>query len=150
MKRIIEFKKLFNIEGEINLGELKITYRNLIKEWHPDKFVENDDKKVEAESKSKTIIEAYNFLVSISPETKSMELEEYTLTANTSGIDGFVYKGQALKITFLNGSVYEYFGVPKNIYTKLVNSPIQSRFARRHIFHSFVYRNISKSMVEKN
>jgi DnaJ-class molecular chaperone len=38
MKRINEYKKLFNIEAPIDLKELKTTYRTLIKEWHPDKF----------------------------------------------------------------------------------------------------------------
>lgn len=38
MKRINAYKKLFNVEKEIDLKELKSTYRNLVKEWHPDKF----------------------------------------------------------------------------------------------------------------
>ena len=38
MKRIKEYKKLFKVEGTINLKELKTTYRGLVKEWHPDKF----------------------------------------------------------------------------------------------------------------
>ena len=44
MKRIKEYKKLFNVENEINLKELKTSYRGLVKEWHPDKFQEDDEK----------------------------------------------------------------------------------------------------------
>ena len=44
MKRIKEYKKLFKIEGAINLKELKTAYRGLVKEWHPDKFLEEDKK----------------------------------------------------------------------------------------------------------
>jgi molecular chaperone HscB len=40
MKRIKEYKKLFKIEGAIDLKELKTSYRSLVKEWHPDKFQE--------------------------------------------------------------------------------------------------------------
>jgi molecular chaperone HscB len=145
MKRIIEHRKLFNITQDTDLAQLKTAYRNLIKEWHPDKFQDNE-RKEEAEVKSKSIIEAYHFLVSIAPETHEQNLEEYTLTTNTSGIEDFMYKGQTLKIIFQNGSVYEYFAVPKNVYNKLVNSPTLSRFARRHIFFSYVYRNISKQV----
>lgn len=47
MKRIKEYKKLFKVEGPINLKELKTAYRGLVKEWHPDKFLE-EDKKMEA------------------------------------------------------------------------------------------------------
>ena len=40
MKRINQYKKLFNVEQQIELPALKKTYRNLVKEWHPDKFQE--------------------------------------------------------------------------------------------------------------
>jgi curved DNA-binding protein CbpA len=149
MKRIVDYRKLLNITSETDLAQLKISYRNLMKEWHPDKFGEDDAKIAEAETMSKTIIEAYHFLVSISPETHALNLEEYTETIGNSGINDFLYKGQTLKVTFNNGSVYEYLGVPKNIYVKLVNSSTQARFARRHIFQSHVYRNIAKSTLVK-
>jgi len=45
MKRIKEYKKLFKVEGAIDLKELKTTYRGLVKEWHPDKFQEEEQKK---------------------------------------------------------------------------------------------------------
>ncbi len=144
MKRITDYRKLFNISKETDLAELKLIYRNLMKEWHPDKFTEDNDLKAEAEAKSKIIIEAYHFLVSISPETHASTLEAYTLTTSSSGIEDFLYKGQTLKITFQDGSKYEYFGVPKNTYNKLVSAPNIARFARRHIFDSFIYRNVFK------
>jgi molecular chaperone HscB len=75
--------------------------------------------------------------VSIAPETQAFNLEGYTLTTNTSGIEDYEYKGQTLKITFQDGSVYEYFGIPKNIYNKFMNSSTLLRFARRHIFYSY-------------
>jgi curved DNA-binding protein CbpA len=145
MKRIIEYRKLFNITQDASLGEIKIIYRNLMKEHHPDKFTEGDERLAAAEIKSKQIIEAYHFLVSISPETHAMNAEEYTLTTSASGIDDLQYKGQTLKINFLDGSIYEYFAVPQNTYNKLTNSANLARFARRHIFHSYTYRKVSKS-----
>ena len=107
MKRITEYKKLFGISKDVNLGELKVLYRNLIKEWHPDKFHNDDTGKAEAEKKSKEIIEAYHFLVSLSPETHEHNKEVYATTITTSGIDDFIYKGQTLKVTFNDGSVYK-------------------------------------------
>ncbi len=147
MKRIQECRKLFNVEQDADLGTLKVVYRNLIKEWHPDKFQEGDELKEVAAVTSKNIIEAYHFLVSISPETHSANSEAYELTTSSSGIDDFTYKGQTLKVTFQDGSVYEYFGVPKNIYGKLINTPSQARFARRHIFYSYLHRNVTRSSV---
>ncbi len=145
MKRIGAYKKLFQVENEITLADLKKTYRKLVKEWHPDKFQEGDPLKAEAEKKSTEIIDAYHFLVSIAPETKEQYLETYTETINTCGIADFQHKGMNLKITFFNGAVYEYFGVQNNIYKKLCQAPSPERFARRHIFNSHVYRNVLKA-----
>jgi hypothetical protein len=47
-----------------------------------------------------------------------------------------------LLIKYLDGSSYEYFGVPKAVYVKLVNAPTPARFARRHICTTFVYRKV--------
>lgn len=148
MKRITDYRKLFGITADANLAELKTIYRNLMKENHPDKFHNNEEAKHEAEAKSKVIIEGYHFLVSLSPETHLHHKEEYTNTITTSGIDDFIYKGQMLKVIFQDGSAYEYFGIPKSVYNKFLNSSTQLRFARRHIFESYSYRKSVKA-VEK-
>ncbi|MFI1771544.1 KTSC domain-containing protein [Thalassobellus citreus] len=147
MKRINEYKKLFNVEKNIELKQLKKTYRNLVKEWHPDKFQAGDEKAIEAELKSRQIIDAYHFLVSIAPETKAANLEEYNTTI-TSPIMDWQHKGMLLEITFLDGNTYEYFGVNKALYIKLCQSDKLTRFAKRNIFNSFIYRKIKKSEVE--
>jgi hypothetical protein len=147
MKRIIESRKLFAITENTDLGQLKLIYRNLMKQWHPDKFREGDEKAAEAEAMSKNIIEAYHFLVSIAPETHAAAASEYNATTNNCGISDFEYKGTTLKVSFTDGSTYEYFSVPRNIYIKLVNSATQARFARRHIFSTYLYRNVTKSAV---
>jgi len=144
MKKIVDFRKLLSVNENTELKELKTIYRNVMKDCHPDKILDNPEAKEEAEAKSKEIIEAYHFLVSIAPETREANLEGYNLTTSTSGITDFEYKAQTLKITFTDGSAYEYFDVPKNTYTKLVNSDSPGRFARRHIFTEFVYRNVNK------
>jgi len=148
MRRMITYRKLFNATEQTNLSELKTNYRNLIKEWHPDKIQDDDIRKEEAEKKSKEIIAGYHFLVSVAPETLAQNIEEYTRVTTTSFVEDFEYKGQNLRITFQDGSIYEYFGVPKNIYVKMVNSPTITRFAKRHIYTSYTYRNISKQTVE--
>ncbi|MBY0424337.1 MAG: KTSC domain-containing protein [Cytophagales bacterium] len=145
MKRITEYRRLFGATEETSLAELKISYRNLMKTWHPDKFLEDNEAKMEAEAKSKSIIEAYHFLVSLSPETHLQEKESYDAIISTSTIIDFIYKGQLLKITFADGSEYEYFGVPKNVYNKFLNSPTRLRFARRHILESFPFRKATKA-----
>ncbi len=144
MKRIVEYRRLLEIEPETDLNGLKSTYRSLMKAWHPDKFVNDEVAKAEAENVSKKIIEAYHFLVSIAPETQASNLEIYNQTINESGIVDFWHKGQTLTVNFQDGSVYEYLGVPKKIYEKFANSSTLMRFAKRHIFNSYIYRNVSK------
>ena len=140
MKRINEYKKLFNVEQEIELSTLKKTYRNLVKEWHPDKFQVGDEKALEAEKISRKIIDGYHFLISIAPETKAKYIDKYIETSTKSGFDDFQHKGLLLEITFTDGTAYEYFGVTKRVFQKFVNSDKQMRFAKRNIFNSYLYR----------
>lgn len=147
MKRIKEYQKLFNVEKNFDLKDLKITYRNLVKEWHPDKFQDGDEMAAEAEFKSRQIIEAYHFLVSIAPETLEANVEEYQNTITQAGIENFKHKGLLLEVTFMDGATYEYFGVTKPIYNKLINADNTLRFAKRNIFNSYQYRKV-KSAIE--
>lgn len=147
MKKIVEYRKLLGVDKTAGLKELKTIYRNFMKDWHPDKFQDNPDAKHEAEEKSKSFIEAYHFLVSIAPETHEQQLEKYTEVITSSRIVNFQYKGQTLTIDFADGSTYEYFSLPKNVYGKLASSDTPDRFARRHIYHSYIYRMVSKAVV---
>jgi len=140
MKRINEYRKLFNVDDKPTLKELKTTYRNLVKEWHPDKFQADDERAQEAELMSRKIIDGYHFLVSMAPETIAANLEEYTTTISESGIADYKHKGLLMEITFTDGTTYEYFGVTQNIFAKFHNSDKQMRTARRSILTSFPYR----------
>ena len=148
MKRINQYKKLFNIEQKIELSALKKTYRNLVKEWHPDKFQKGDDKAIEAEIKSREIIDGYHFLISIATETKEKYLEEYIQTSLKSGINDFQHKGLLLEVTFNDGTTYEYFGVTRTVFQKLINSDKQMRFSKRNIFNSYIYRKSKNGLKE--
>jgi len=87
MKRINQYKKLFQVEGEIDLKELKTSYRTLVKEWHPDKHTADDTKKEEAEEMSRQLTDGYAFLISIAPETIAKGLDEYNETINNASIE---------------------------------------------------------------
>ncbi len=148
MKRIGEHRKLLGVDKTATLKDLKTIYRNTMKDAHPDKFVNDEEGKLDAEEKSKSVIEAYHFLVSINPETQEKYKEEYTETTSKSNIQDFEYEKQILKIHHLNGKMFEYIGVPRNTYIKMVNADSPSRFARRHIYGNFVYRKAGEAMVD--
>ena len=148
MKRVVEHRKLLGVDKTATLKELKTIYRNTMKEAHPDKFVNDEEAKLEAEERSKSVIEAYHFLVSINPETQEKYKEEYTETTSKSNIQDFEFEKQILKIQHLNGKMFEYIGVPRNTYIKMVNADSPSRFARRHIYGNFIYRKSGEAMVD--
>ena len=148
MKRINQYKKLFQIEDQIELGELKTRYRSLVKQWHPDKFQDDDPLKIEAEQMGRQIVDGYHFLVSIAPETKEANLASYQQTIMECGILDFKHKGLLLEITFSDGATYEYFGVNANVFKKFVNSDKQVRFAKRFIYEVYLYRKSKKGNSE--
>jgi curved DNA-binding protein CbpA len=143
MKKIIEYRKVLEVTKTTSLSELKTAYRNAMKTYHPDR-VQDEEKKAQLEEKSKELIEAYHFLVSIAPETIEQEKPEYIKTTTTSNIADINYADQKLRVDFLDGSVYEYYNVPKNMYIKLINAGSPGRLARRHIYNEFTYRNIKR------
>ena len=144
MKKVGDYRKTLGVTKTTELKEIKTIYRGLMKDWHPDKFSADAEKHAEAEEKSKEIIEAYNFLLSIAPETLEHAKDEYIQTTTTSNIQDFQFKDAILRIDFFDGSGYEYFDVPRAMYIKLVNAESPGRFARRHIFNAFPYRNVAK------
>lgn len=143
MKKIVEYRKLLNVTKDVTLSELKAIYRANMKENHPDKFTD-EEKKKEVEAISTLTIEAYHFLVSIANETLAKDKEMYLKTTSSVNIEDFYMDNSVLYIQFLDGNRYEYFGVPKNTYVKMINAESPSRFARRHIYGNFLYRSASK------
>lgn len=147
MKKIVEYRKLLNVTKTATLKELKTIYRNSMKDCHPDTCT-TDEERAEAEEKSTTIIEAYHFLVSVAPETLDKSKEQYVATTTAEQILEFYFDNQVLYINFANGENYEYFGVPKATYIKMINADSPARFARRNIHGAFLYRSAAKMVAD--
>lgn len=144
MKRIERHRAILGVDDNATLSDLKKVYRKIMMEWHPDKFQDSVESKKMAEEKSTKLIASYHFLVSVHPETHAATLTEYTATISEASIDDFEYKSEILRVVFSDGNEYEYYGVPKSIYVKLVNADTPDRFARRHIYENYLYRSTSK------
>ena len=56
MKKIVEYRKLLNVDKTVDLKELKTIYRNAMKDAHPDKFTGNEEGLKEAEENSKKLL----------------------------------------------------------------------------------------------
>ena len=94
---------------------------------------------------STQIIDGYHFLVSIAPETKAANLEEYKKTITESQVADWHHKSMLLEVTFTDGNKYEYFGVSKILFGKFVNAKSMNNFGKRNIFNSFIYRKSMKA-----
>lgn len=144
MKKILDSQRLLGSTSKSDLKELNTLYKSLMKKHHPDKFTDEAEK-AEAEAMSTRIIEAYHFLVSIAPETHEQQKEEYEQLTSTSSIATWEYKAEVLAVHFADGTEWEYFQVPRNVYNKFVAADASLRFARRHIFHSYRRRRVKKA-----
>jgi len=144
MKRIERHRAILGVDNKATLSDLKKVYRKIMMEWHPDKFQDSDEAKKMAEEKSAKLIASYHFLVSVHIETHEATKEAYIATITDASIDDFEFKSEILRVVFSDGNEYEYYGVPKAIYVKLVNADTPDRFARRHIYENYLYRSTSK------
>ena len=144
MKRIERHRAILGVDDKATLSDLKKVYRKIMMEWHPDKFQDSEESKKMAEEKSTKLIASYHFLVSVHVETHAASKTEYTATIMDASIDDFEFKSEILRVVFSDGNEYEYYGVHKAIYVKLVNSDTPDRFARRHIYENYLYRSTSK------
>jgi DnaJ-class molecular chaperone len=43
MRRVLSHRKILGVSENVALKDLKSVYRNLMKEWHPDKFHDNHE-----------------------------------------------------------------------------------------------------------
>jgi len=144
MKRIERHRAILGVDEKATLSDLKKVYRKIMMEWHPDKFQDSDEAKKMAEEKSAKLIASYHFLVSVHIETHEATKDAYIATITDASIDDFEFKSEILRVVFSDGNEYEYYGVPKSIYVKLVNADTPDRFARRHIYENYLYRSTSK------
>jgi hypothetical protein len=129
MKKIVEYRKLLNVDKTAELKDLKTIYRAMMKESHPDKF-QGDEAGLKKLKKTVKKLLRLPFLVSINPETIKQNLPEYTETISSSTITDYKFVEGRLIINFSNGSIYEYISVPKATYVKMVKQNSPGRFAK--------------------
>ena len=95
---------------------------------------------------STKIIDGYHFLVSIAPETKEANLEDFTKTITDFKVDDYHHKSMLLEVTFTDGNTYEFFGVNKKMFLRFVNAKSINNFGKRNIFNKFLYRKSKKAL----
>ncbi len=133
------YLKILGVTVKSTKEEIKTAYRIAIKQCHPDKFPDDKQKILAATEKSKLINEAYQALKNYSPPIpkKSKSYYEHIYwhykdrgnrNITRRNIDnvvvhsaGYDQKEKMLQIVFFE-SLYEYYGVPEDVFDKLIIS----------------------------
>jgi curved DNA-binding protein CbpA len=71
MKSVNEYCKILGIDSSATPQQLKQAYRDLVKEWHPDRYLHNPRLRRKAEEKLREINEAYDQLQSLLANSKN-------------------------------------------------------------------------------
>ena len=80
------------------------------------------------------IIIALNVEWSVESDMEKREVE--------SSVIGAVGHSRVLEIEFESGRIYQYFHVPKNIYTAMLNAPSKGKYFNANIRGKFPYQEI--------
>lgn len=77
MKKIVEYRKLLNVDKTAELKDLKTIYRNAMKEAHPDKFQGDEAGLKAAEENSKKLL---RHTISLLASTQKLSKQIYLNT----------------------------------------------------------------------
>ena len=55
---------------------------------------------------------------------------------------GYDDKTETLEVEFLNGTIYQYYGVPKNLYEQLMKESSKGRFLNTYVKNAFAYSRV--------
>jgi len=146
---MINYFKILGISIKSSVNEIKSSYKNLMKKWHPDKFIEGTHEHFIATEESKKINDAYfnlkklkNKILESTNQNRKSESNYQEKTSPQHGITkrtyvkssnilsiGFDESKQILEIEFKkNHSVYHFYNVPKKEYINLLEAKSHGRY----------------------
>ena len=141
-KTIEYYLNILGVTLQSTKEEIKKAYRNIINQSHPDKFPNDKQKNLEATEKSKLINEAYHNLKNYAPNEPSITVGRVRVKSSNIHSVGYDSANMILQIQFLNGGVYEYYGVPENVFREMMKAESKGKFAIRYIYNSYRYKRV--------
>ncbi|MGO9862348.1 MAG: KTSC domain-containing protein [Terriglobales bacterium] len=70
-------------------------------------------------------------------------MERFPVSSSSVSMIGYDADTQALEVQFNNGGVYQYQGVPQDVFDQLMNAPSKGTFINQQIKNSYVFVRIS-------
>ena len=65
----------------------------------------------------------------------------YVSSSNIQSI-GYDSQTQTIEVEFLNGAVYQYYGVPESLYERLMQESSKGRFLNAYIKNQYPYSRV--------
>ena len=69
-------------------------------------------------------------------------MEKQTVASSNVRAIGYDSETQTLEIEFLNGSIYQYYGVPDHMHTQMMQESSKGKFLHLYIRNSYPYSRI--------
>ena len=69
-------------------------------------------------------------------------MEKYSVVSSNISSIGYDPSLDTLEVEFWNGSIYQYYNVPRNIYEQLMETPSKGRFLHAKIKNTYPYSRV--------
>jgi hypothetical protein len=69
-------------------------------------------------------------------------MERYNVASSNVQSIGYEPQSQTLEVEFLEGTIYQYYGVPQNMYDQLMREPSKGRFLNTYIKNQYPYSRV--------
>jgi len=69
-------------------------------------------------------------------------MERYAVASSNIRSVGYDSQTQTLEVEFLNGSIYQYYGVPENMYEQMMQQQSKGRFLNTYIKNQYPYSRV--------
>ena len=68
-------------------------------------------------------------------------LKESVASTNLMSV-GYDEETETLEVEFLNGRIYQYYGVPNNLHDQLMQAPSKGQFFHNHVRNSYPFSRV--------
>lgn len=69
-------------------------------------------------------------------------MERYVVASSNLRSVGYDANSQTLEVEFINGTIYQYYGVPENIHEQLMQQQSKGRFLNIYIRNQYPYSRV--------
>lgn len=69
-------------------------------------------------------------------------MERYSVASSNIASIGYDAPTQTLEVEFLSGTIYQYYGVPENMYDQLMQAGSKGRFLNTYIKNAYGYSRV--------